>query len=163
MVSPHGLDKVLAAHPVFRDLAPDVLAFIAGCGRNQVFEAGQFLYREDEPADRFYLIRHGTVAVEASAPGRAAVTIQTLHEGDVLGWAWLIPPYRDIFDARAMSLVRAVSIDAACLRAKCEANHELGHRLFAKFAGIMADALRAARMQMLDVYAPPTATQARRP
>ena len=79
------------------------------------------------PADEFYLIRHGRVALEMTAPGRAAVTFQTVPEGDMVGVSWLIPPYRWAYDARAVDLVRAIGIDAKCLRQKCESDHDLGY------------------------------------
>ena len=56
-------------------------------------------------------------------PQRGAVTIETLHGGDVLGWSWLFPPYRTMFDARALGVVRTIAFDGACLRAKCEQDH----------------------------------------
>ena len=49
------------------------------------------------------------------------MTIETLHDGDLLGWSWLFPPYRTVFDARALGDVRTVAFDGACLRGKCEA------------------------------------------
>ena len=45
-------------------------------------------------------------------PQRGAVTIETLHGGDILGWSWLFPPYRTIFDARALGVVRTLAFDA---------------------------------------------------
>ena len=70
------------------------LELIAGCARNVVFEHGEYLMREGDPADTFYVIRHGRVALEIFVPQRGAVTIETLHDGDLLGWSWLVPPYR---------------------------------------------------------------------
>jgi hypothetical protein len=58
------------------------------------FEPGQFVFREGEEANQFYLIRHGKVTSEIHAPPRGSIIIQTLGEGDVLGWSWLFPPYR---------------------------------------------------------------------
>ena len=57
------------------------------------------------------------------------VTIDTLHAGDVLGWAWLFPPYRWHFDADALDDIHAVVFDAVCLRAKCAADPALGFDL----------------------------------
>ena len=70
------------------------LELIAGCAQNTVFEDGEYLMREGEPADTFYVIRHGRVALEIFVPQRGAMTIETLDEGDLLGWSWLLPPFR---------------------------------------------------------------------
>jgi len=146
------LEPILATHPFFKDLNPRYLQLIVGCAANVRFEAGQFIFREGDDANQFYLIRHGSVRLEVFVPGRGPLIIQTLGEGDVLGWSWLFPPYRWVFDARAMTLTRAIALDGACLRRKCEDDHELGYELVKRFAQIIMEQLQATRLQLLDVY-----------
>lgn len=155
MVQIQGLDRFLREQPIFADLDEESIAFLAGCASNQVFEAGELIFRDGDPADRFHLIRHGNVAVQISVPPRPPLTVQTLHEGDILGWSWLVPPHRSNFDARALTLVRAIAIDATCLRTKLDQNRDLGYRVFYRFTTIMAELLSATRMQLMDVYAQP--------
>ena len=116
------------------------------------FDAGEYIFREGDAADVFYVVREGTVALELYMPPRQAVTIETLHEGDLLGWSWLFPPYKWTFDARAVEPCRAIAFDGACLRGKCEANHELGYELMLRFAAVMIRRLQATRVRLLDVY-----------
>lgn len=149
-----GLDRLLAEHPFFQDFDADALALMAGCARNERFEAGQTIFSQGEQADRFYIIRHGQVSLEIAVPAKGRLVLQTLGEGDVLGWSWLVPPYTWTFGARADGLVRAISLDATCLRNKCEQNHELGYRLLQRFVPVMAERLTAARLQLQDIYAP---------
>jgi hypothetical protein len=92
------------------------------------------------------------VQLEIFAPGRGAVTIQTVDEGDVVGWSWLFPPFRWHFDARALDSVRAVAFDGACLRDKCDDDHSLGYELLRRFSPVMLARLQATRLQLLDVY-----------
>jgi CRP/FNR family transcriptional regulator, cyclic AMP receptor protein len=145
-------EKTLGAHPFFQGLEPHHLDTIVGCTANVVFSAGEFIFRDEQAADRFYVIRHGKVAVEVFAPGRGAITIDTADEGDVLGWSWLFPPYKAHFDARALTLVRALSLDGACLRAKCEKDPVLGFELMKRFNRVVVQRLEATRMQLLDLY-----------
>ncbi len=147
-----GLDALLAGHPFFRGLPQADLELIAGCGSNVRFEAGAYIFREGDPSDRFYLIRHGKVAVEVASPERGRITIATLGEGDLLGWSWLVPPYREQSDARAVELTRATAFDGACIRRKCEADPRLGYELLKRFAQIIGQRLHATRLQLLDVY-----------
>jgi CRP-like cAMP-binding protein len=146
------LERMLGEHPFFNGLDERYLAIIVGCASNARFDADKFIAREGEQADNFYLIRHGRVALEVFAPGRGEITIQTLGEGDILGWSWLIPPYRWRFDARAVEMTRAIALDGKCLRAKCEENHDLGYELLKRFVTIMASRLEATRLQILDLY-----------
>ena len=147
-----GLERIVREHPFFTGLAPAFADLVAGCARNVRFEEGRFLFHEDEPADQFFLIRHGRVALQITAPGRGAITFQTLREGEVLGVSWLIPPYRWRYDAKAVELVRAIGIDAACLRGKCDADHDFGYDMMKRFLPIVAQRLQATRLQILDVY-----------
>ena len=64
--------ELLAAEPIFRDLDPAYLDLIVGCGTNVHFDAGQMVFREGDPADMFYVLRHGKVALEIPVPERGA-------------------------------------------------------------------------------------------
>ena len=125
---------------------------IVGCGRNIHVNAGELLLREGDPADRFYLIRRGALVLEVHAPGRPGLPIETLHPGDVVGWSWLFAPFRWQLDGRTIEPCELVAFDGACLRAKCDTDHELGYQLMRRFAGSLVDRLQATRLQLLDVY-----------
>ena len=146
------LEPLLTAHPFFRGLAPGDIQFLTGCAKNARFEAGQVIFREGEDADQFYLIRDGRVALEVFTPGRGSAPILTLGTGDVLGWSWLVPPYKWRFDARAIETTRAFALDGKCLREKCDQDPRLGYELLKRVAAVMAERLHATRLQMLDVY-----------
>ena len=147
-----ALEELIAGASAFEGLSAPQLALIAGCGANQHFAAGEPLFTEGAPAERFYLIRRGAVALEVDAPGRGPLVIETLREGEVVGWSWLFEPYRWEFDARATVPTATVTFDGACLRGKCEDDHELGYQLMRRFAALLIDSLLATRLQLLDVY-----------
>jgi len=146
------LEELISAAPAFSGLADAHVQLIAGCGSNQHLEAGERLFREGTPAERFYLIREGAVALEVDTPGRGPLVIETMHDGDIVGWSWLFEPYRWQFDARATVGTATVCFDGACLRGKCEQDHELGYQLMRRFAALLIDRLQATRLQLLDVY-----------
>jgi CRP-like cAMP-binding protein len=146
------MDRLIAEAPVFEGLASHHLELIAGCATNVRAAAGEYLFREGEQADVFYVIRHGSVALELHVPAREAVTIETLHQGDLLGWSWLFPPYRWEFDGRAREDTALISFDGACLRGKCDADHQLGYDVMSRFAQVIIARLQATRLRLLDVY-----------
>jgi CRP-like cAMP-binding protein len=146
------VDELLAETPVFAGMETDRVATIAGCAHHVVFQAGETLYQEGGPADEFYVIRHGTVAVQTFVPVRGEVTIETVGEGGIVGWSWLFPPYRLHFDARAVTLVRASAIDGTCLRAKCEKDPALGYDLMSRLVQVLIERMQATRLRLLDVY-----------
>lgn len=148
-----NLEGILTAHPFFSGMRPEHLQILVGCASNARFDGGEFILREGQEANEFYLIRHGKVALEVYAPERGPVNIQTLGEGEILGWSWLVPPYHWRFDARVIELTRAIALDGKCLREKCERDYQLGYELLKRFTQVMAERVQAAQFQLLDVYA----------
>jgi CRP/FNR family transcriptional regulator, cyclic AMP receptor protein len=146
------LDQLIGQAPLFAGLESAQLELIAGCARNEHVDARTVLLREGDPADRFFLIRRGAVALEVHAPGHGSLVIETLHAGDVVGWSWLFAPYRWQLDGRAIQPCDLVAFDGLCLRGKCEADHELGYQLMSRFAANLVERLQATRLQLLDVY-----------
>ena len=147
------LERIIAEHPFLADLDPAFTSLMVGCAKNVRFNRGDYIFREGDPADQFYLIREGKVAVEIFAPQRTPIIVSTLGEGEILGWSWLLPPYQWKLNARAIEYLRAIALDGKCLRNKCEQNHDLGYEVLKRFARIIEQRLEATRMQLLDVYA----------
>lgn len=147
-----GIADVLVDQPLFEGMAPEYINLIAGCGANVRFKQGEQIFKEGDAADFFYLVRHGRVGLDIFVPHRGAVTIETVKEGEVLGWSWLFPPYKRQYDARAVVLTRAVAFDGKCLRGKSEENKEFGYDLMKRFAQVMIDRLHHVRIQLLDIY-----------
>ncbi|WP_374575571.1 cyclic nucleotide-binding domain-containing protein [Phenylobacterium sp.] len=146
------IEATVRAHPFFADLDPAFGRLVSGCARNAHFQAGEYLFHEGDPADQFFLIREGRVSLEVRAPGRGATTFQTLGPGEIVGVSWLVAPYRWSYDAKAADYTRVIAMDAACLRGKCDADHDLGYELMTRFMPVLIQRLQATRMQILDVY-----------
>jgi len=147
-----SLEPLLAEHPFLKGLDPRYTQIITGCASNVRFDTGQIIFREGEEANQFYIIRQGKVALQIYTPGRGSIIIDTLTEGEVLGWSWLIPPYQWRFDAVASELTRAIALDGKCLRNKCEADHDLGYELLKRFSSIVDQRLESTRIRLLNIY-----------
>ncbi|MFH1459420.1 MAG: cyclic nucleotide-binding domain-containing protein [Candidatus Omnitrophota bacterium] len=144
------LEPILKEHSFFKDLDKKYLDIIIGCASNVRFKEGEIILKEGEPADNFYLIRHGKVAIYIAKP--SSIIIQTIGEGDILGWSWLVPPHRYRFSARAFEDTRVIALDGKCLRDKCEKNTDLGYHLLKRFVTVITQRLEATRVQILDIY-----------
>lgn len=152
MVDAKSIFDTIGSLDFFSGLPDEDIELIAGCGRNVRFEAGQYLARESAPADSFFVVRKGVVAIELYVPGQGSRVLETLHAGDIAGWSWIFPPYVWTFDIHAVEDVRAVAFDGKCLRGKCEQNPALGYRLMQRFAQIMSERIRMTRFRLLDLY-----------
>ncbi|MDT0309784.1 cyclic nucleotide-binding domain-containing protein [Streptomyces sp. DSM 44917] len=123
-------------------------------GRPVTFPAGARLFEEGRRADRFWVIRSGTVALDLHVPGRRAMVVETLPPGELLGWSWLFPPYAWQLGGAALGPVTAVEFDATAVRALCERDAALGHAVCRQVAETIARRLRSSRRRLLDVYGP---------
>jgi CRP/FNR family cyclic AMP-dependent transcriptional regulator len=148
------LERILAEIPLFKGLDQRYLQLIAKGASTDHFNDGEFILREGEEADQFYIILLGKVALEAMmTPEREPITIRTIKEGDVLGWSWLFPPYRWHFDARAVAPTLVITLDGKHLRTRCDEDHDFGYELMKRFAHLIVQRLQAVRLQLPDVYA----------
>jgi CRP/FNR family transcriptional regulator, cyclic AMP receptor protein len=147
-----SLESIIRNHAFFHGLDEQYVQFIASCARNVRFGESQYMFHEGDPAERFYFIREGLVSIELMIPHKGPTTLQTVRDGDVLGWSWLAPPYRWHFDARSLRTTRALDFDGECLRRKCEEDHNLGYEVLKRFTSVVSERLDAARLQLLDLY-----------
>lgn len=147
-----SLKPILEQQPFFAEMTEADLTLITSCARNVRFQAGESIAREGAPADSFFLIREGRVAMRIPTPQGGPLTIETLDAGEVVGWSWLLPPHVWHFDATAVTPVRALAMDGRCLRDKCDADPRLGYDLMKRFSLIMAERLTATRLQLMDLY-----------
>ena len=147
-----NLGPTLKEHPFFKDLKQEYFDIILGCASNVRFKEGETIFREGDEANKFYLVRHGRVAIDIPVSSSQSVTIQTIHDGDILGWSWLIPPHRSRFLCRALVDTRAIALDGKCLRDKCDNNHDLGYELLKRLTKVFTERLENTRIQLLNLY-----------
>ena len=145
------LKPILSNHDFFKGLPEPDLDMLSGCATNIRIPEGDFLFHAEEDADRFYLIRRGRVALELPLSRRKAVTIQTLGPDDLLGWSWLIPPYRWHLTARAMEPVLALAFDGRCIRGKFDKDPGLGFEFHRRFSRVISQRLEETFLQMLGI------------
>jgi CRP-like cAMP-binding protein len=147
-----NLERILGEHPFLRGMSEAQMSLMVGCAKNVVFKAGEYILHEGEPANQFFFVRQGLVHIETHVPNKGTIIIRSRGEGEVLGWSWLVPPFRWHFDAKAVELTRVIALDGKCLREKCDVDHNLGYELMKRFAIVIAERLEATRLQLMDIY-----------
>ncbi len=147
-----SVEAILATHPFLQGLSPHQKRILSDCAMLSSFAPGELIFREGDPANRFYLIHKGKVALESYVRERGTVLIQNIGSGDLLGWSWLFPPYYWHFDARAVEPVEAVFFYGTPLRDECEADHDFGYELLKRMTEVIIKRLQGTRRQLLDSY-----------
>ena len=145
-----SLKETLAQHPFLKDFNPEYLQFLAENTVTKSFDSGHYLLREGAETDEFFLLLRGKIALGTFILGRGITTIQTLDEGELVGWSWLVPPYQWRFSALTITPVSAIAFDAQVIRQKCEEDHDFGYHLLKRVTLVMGQRLTSTRMR-LDV------------
>jgi len=153
-VSKDDLAAYLKAHTLFSDLDDKHIKTLARNGGEKTFAAGDLLFAQDEPAEHFYILRNGAIAVEVPSIYGPPLKVQELGADDVLGWSWLMPPYRWTFQAKADQDTSVLVFDGKALLQHCEKNAGFGYALMKLFARLMSERLNAARLKMMETWAP---------
>jgi len=141
---------LVAEQPFFKGLSRHLIEMLADSILEMRFKPRDWIYQQGESANRFYLILEGKVLIESEAKERGMVPVRTLGPGDDVGWAWLFPPYRMHFSARAVDSTRTIFFYGTRLREKCEANHELGYQLMKRVAEVVVRNLNATQQLLLE-------------
>ncbi len=146
-----NIEAFLPGHPFFAGLDDAAISVMAGCAVNAHMRPGEFLFHEGQAADTFYVVRSGRVAIQMRLPTEGVV-LDTARDGDIVGWSWLVAPYRWTFDALATEETSVIAFDGACLRGKCDADPGLGYALLQRVVQVMSARLHSARVRLLDLY-----------
>ena len=155
------MQSAIARHPFFEQMKPGLLGMVGAQAREMRFSPGQMIFRQGEPANRFYVILDGLVGLECHAPAHGDIMVQRFGGGEVLGWSWLLAPFTWEFQARAVEATEIIALDGGHLLVMCEQNHELGFELLKRMSKLIVGTLQALRRQLLTmgrwqpVMAPP--------
>ena len=146
------IEALISQSPFFAGLDPKHLEFLAQTASPRRLDAGQVLFHQGDRASTFYLIRTGRVSVEVPAIQGPELIVQTVTANHVLGWSWLIAPYRWTFMARAEEPVDMLEFDGKAVLARCESDPAFGYSLLKRFSALMSERLAHARQRMIDEW-----------
>lgn len=118
------------------------------------FPSGTRLFNEGGHADRFWVLRSGTVTLDMRIPGRRPAVIETLGADELVGWSWLFQPYVWQLGAEVKTPVSAFAFEAAAVRALMDEDPAFGAAVSRWVGRVLAHRLHAARTRLLDLYAP---------
>jgi CRP-like cAMP-binding protein len=147
---PEKLYELIARQPFFAGLKRAQLQSLTESAMPMQFEEGQSILQEGGPANRFYIILEGAVALdlEINAQG-TKLPIQTLGAGDDIGWSWLFPPYSVHLSARALERTKTIFFYGTRLREQCEQDHELGYQLMKRIAEVATVRFQATQQSLI--------------
>ena len=153
-MSNQSITEYLSAHEFFSEFSDDDLKFLCECSSMREIKKGQILFLQGEHADRFYVIRKGRISLQMPAIMGPTLEIQSVDEGQILGWSWLISPYQWNFQTKAEEDSELLQFDGTAILARCEQEPKFGYELLKKFAALMSVGLNAPRQKMMNEWTP---------
>ncbi len=153
MVATTTLAEALHSCPELAGLSQQQLEKLGEMARDVRFQAGDIIFREGDGRDDFYLIMSGAVALEIRAANHT-VRIETLTDGEELGWSSVLPESKKHFQARALKTVHALAFEGEHLRDYCDEDPDFGFKFSRWMLNVVAQRLQATQLQLLDLYGP---------
>lgn len=150
-----SIKKYLTNNEFFSGLAEESLDFLVEHAVERSLRKDEILFHHGTQADRFYLMASGSISVEVAAIEGPSLQLQNLGPGAVIGWSWLIAPYKWAFQARAEEPAKVVEFDGNAVLSRCEQDPKFGYELLKRFSALMSERLQFARRKMMEAWNPP--------
>ncbi len=138
--------------PLLSELNDEEFDFLSSIAKKRTVAADEVVLRVNTPANRFYIVTDGIVAVRPGGAAQPRVTIQTFGEGALLGISWRLPPYRWQWTAQAQTDSILAEFDANEVLTACEQDKDLDAAMWKVVARESSKRLQNVRMQLLDQY-----------
>ena len=164
--------NLLTGFSFFSDVDSDTLEAIAKKGEILESNAGDVIFRVDEPATHFYGLLEGKInlilvfkdkvlktdieyeeAIQASmVDEEKEIIVDHVAAGQVFGWASIVGPSRRTVTAECSEASRVISISAAELKVMFDKDHTLGYTIMKRLSDIIAKRLRNRTDKLIEVW-----------
>lgn len=143
--------ELLRRYPFFAGLDEGELKAIAMIADKVEMSTGTILFEEGHVADAFYLLLEGSVELSFNSPldPNVQIHVDDVNPGEPFAISALIPPHLLTHTARVSSACSTIRLDAAALRALCDADSKVGHTLMRQVAIAAMERLHYTRVQLV--------------
>jgi CRP/FNR family transcriptional regulator, cyclic AMP receptor protein len=143
--------EMLRRWPYFAGISDESLKAVAMIAEEKAVAAGTYLFGEGDPAEAMNIIVKGEVNIEYILGDGQHRTVDTLVDGDILGWSAIVEPYKYTAVGTATKPTQMITIHAKKLRALCDDDPQLGYQLTTQIAKLLAHRLEGARVQLAAI------------
>ncbi len=146
--------SILSESVVFQRLTKEQLEKLAAIASVETYPAGTLLYREGDPADKFYIVEEGKVVLDMKCdmgPNVAPmqVTVDVITKGESMGWSAVVDPYIFTLSCLCMDPTRLIAIDAVKLRELIAQDCTVGFEIMKATAKLIASRLTHTRVLLI--------------
>ena len=142
------IQKTLETSELFRELEDSDIQKISGLCRVEVYETGQYLFRQGDLGDRICVIAEGQVALERTVDlgnRKGIVVIGILSKGRFLGcWSTLLnAPHHLLSSASCRKPTKVICMKGGDLRAMMVSNPLLGFRILERLCLLLRERMQS--------------------
>lgn len=127
---------------LLKGLEEPQLLLIQGCCQRKSYTLGERLFKEDETADRIWIVEQGQVGLFFNLPGCKRSDenlVVSISAGESLGWSGFMPPYRYSLSAYCNSKRCDVLMLAKDdLTRLSEQDYRLGYTVMSNLAAVVS-------------------------
>ena len=143
--------EALRKSDLFEGLSDEELLLIAKLAREETYEAGAVIFRENEPARDLYIVREGRVAILIDIGRGKQTVIDTIYRNGSFGWSAMVPPYILTGTAKTMEKTRVIVLTGQDLRELCRMSCGTCYTIMEKLATIISSRLKDTRLQLISL------------
>jgi len=149
---PSPVLSALQRLPISRDLGKTRLERMAEVATLEEYAAGTLLFREGDPADDPRIIISGLISLMINVPHQGEMLVNSVTDGDLLGFSALLSKHRWRSSARVSQNTRCLRFQGEALRELMEMDHELGYQILRVAFRVATDRMGDGFLQILDVF-----------
>ncbi|HPC73329.1 MAG TPA: cyclic nucleotide-binding domain-containing protein [Syntrophales bacterium] len=147
--------KILRESNILKNLSDAQLEKLAAFAISESHPAGTLLYKEGDPANKFYLVEEGKVFLEMKTdmgPARPPlqVTIDVITKGEGMGWSAFVEPNLYTLSGVCMDATKLISFESGKLRDLMDKDPELGYKLLKGINKLLASRLSHTRILLVS-------------
>ncbi|MGC9123684.1 MAG: Crp/Fnr family transcriptional regulator [Thermoplasmata archaeon] len=139
-------------HPFLEKFSERFLIAASENARELEFNVNEIIFSRGERAEKFYLVMEGKIGLEIDAPDHPSVRVHTVDSNKVMGWSWLVPPYKWTVTARALKKTRVIALDAFVLHRYFKLHPEDGYLFCLRLLPVIAERLDETRLQLINLF-----------
>jgi CRP/FNR family cyclic AMP-dependent transcriptional regulator len=151
-MSKESINAIISENLFFKHFTPGEIDLLVKHSAFVSFNEGEYLLTARQEAKGFYFIIGGSVSIQVFSHEHGILEIETIQDGEFLGWSWLVSPYVYHYDAVAFEKTKAIYFDAVALKREMDHNHEFGYKIYKLFTPVIVERLQASRLSILELY-----------
>lgn len=145
--------EVIKSSQVFKGLDNVIAGEIADLAQRVTFHVDQVVYRENDEADKLYILEDGEISEYIAAGPDPGILVTTIaDEGEVFGCESMIEPHRHSTTAVCLQHTCAASIDSEALAGLLSRSPTTGYIVASNLAEVLYQRLQDARDQIKTLF-----------